>query len=214
MIMDWKKVSFESWFGNFSKKTIPSEIVPLSLEFIKYLNEDGVNLPSFLNSKNSNFEEIEYKEIQKSIQKSIKNYGEVFVKLNWSSPRVKKKIFKHFFQDAAWIIFANEVKCKTLEDVFLLLKSSDLISSDLEKSKETEIEPILVLKKFYDLKPEMEFRCFIHNNELKCVSQRNCSTYYEHLVEKKMEIQEKIVNFWTNEIKEKFDLKNCNSLKN
>jgi hypothetical protein len=93
--MDWKSVSFESWFENFSKKTIPSEIVPLTSEFIKYLNEDGVNLPSFLNSKNSNFEEIEHKEIQKSIQKSIKNYGEVFVKLNWSSPRVKKneKIF-------------------------------------------------------------------------------------------------------------------------
>jgi hypothetical protein len=84
----------------------------------------------------------------------------------------------------------------------------------LEKSKETEIEPILVLRKFYDLKPEMEFRCFIQNHELKCVSQRNCSTHYGHLVEKKMEIQEKIVQFWTNEIKDVFDLKNCISLKN
>jgi hypothetical protein len=95
--MDWKKVSFESWYEKFSKKTIHSEIIPLTHDFIKYLNEDGVNLPIFLTSKNSNTE-MEHKEIQQKIQKSIKNYGEVFVKLNWSSPRVKKKKnFLNFF---------------------------------------------------------------------------------------------------------------------
>ena len=59
----------------------------------------------------------------------------------------------------------------------------------------------------------MEFRLFIKNNELKCISQRNCQSFFEHLNEKKDEIEKKLKNYFEIEIKEKFELKNCKKKK-
>ncbi len=48
--------------------------------------------------------------------------GSVFPKLNWSAPK-----------DANWIAATNSMECRTANDVYLLLKSSDFVTHDLEQ---------------------------------------------------------------------------------
>src|SRR6185312_4698743 len=82
-------------------------------------------------------------------------------------------------QDATWISTTNTLKCNSPSDIFLLLKSSDFIAHDLDHAFEEcyyegedgsrklpsdEFE--LVLRKWYDVAPSMEFRCFVKDNEI------------------------------------------------
>lgn len=53
----------------------------------------------------------------------------------------------------------NQAKCTSIEDLFLLLKSSDRIMPELGNGE----EPLLVLKKWYNLLPSQEFRVFLLN---------------------------------------------------
>ena len=119
-------------------------------------------------------------------------------KLNWSSPK-----------DATWMN-CGSLKCTTVGDVYLLLKSSEFVSFDLERvwddldiedaaddgsntaadsadvnndaaKGENEFEYELVLRKWCNLHPSMEFRCFIYNHELVAISQRHPTKFYSHL---------------------------------
>ncbi|OEU21530.1 D123-domain-containing protein [Fragilariopsis cylindrus CCMP1102] len=106
----------------------------------------------------------------------------VVPKLNWSAPR-----------DSIWI---NEgtLKCHTPGDIYLLLKSSDFITydilynslkgcSDYNDNLMTLFPPLeLTLKKWCNLNPCQEFRCFIRRDELLCVSQRQHSVHYPYLI--------------------------------
>ncbi|KAJ8302129.1 hypothetical protein KUTeg_021116, partial [Tegillarca granosa] len=99
-------------------------------------------------------------------QKINKLGGAIFPKLNWSSPR-----------DASWIALDKTLKCTCPSDIYLLLKSSQFISYDLTKAfvncedYEEEKDKInmkyeLVLRRWIDLNPALEFRCFVKNNKL------------------------------------------------
>jgi hypothetical protein len=62
-----------------------------------------------------------FAELEVKIKKAIdKLGGDVFPKLNWSSPR-----------DVPWIMNMGTLKCSTPGDVFLLLKSSEFVTHDL-----------------------------------------------------------------------------------
>lgn len=68
------------------------------------------------------------------------------------------------------------LKCISPEDVYMLLKSSDFISHDIERdrvfegcrppSQEVSYELELVLRKWYHLDPSREFRCFVRRRKL------------------------------------------------
>jgi hypothetical protein len=170
--------SFNKWFqGDFARKSIKSISIPLPESFISYLKEDGIALSSNPEYKDttsidcdsylsSNSEENENEVIQKSfpvlesqIEKAIRDLGgHVFPKLNWSSPK-----------DASWIAFGGTLKCQTKDDIFLLLKASDFIQSDLEQIEDTNLSDgyfYLVLRKWVDLNPSLEFRCFVVGHKL------------------------------------------------
>ncbi|KAF9167518.1 hypothetical protein DFQ26_004290 [Actinomortierella ambigua] len=149
-----------------------------------------------------------FPELEREIQGTIDEFGgEVFPKLNWSSPR-----------DAAWISATNTLKCHNVSDIFLLLKSSDFIVHDMGHAYEdcsdehagagsgvrTRPENLyLVLRKWFDLSPSMEFRCFVVNNELVGISQRDM-TYYEFLKDIKEDVEDMIEDFFEDHIQNKF----------
>jgi hypothetical protein len=218
--------SFDQWFPLFDTKrprvTIRSKIIPLSDDFISYLHEDGVVLPKSIVTRKyeANFsdddeeedqehEEFahEFPEIQESIANAIEEYdGAVFPKLNWSSPR-----------DAQWILSDSKLlKCTHVEDVFLVLKSSQFITHDLDDAyknvkqddQEENLRPVLVLRKWYDIHPSMEFRCFVRNKQLVAISQRDETNFYDFLVEKKNELRDKITDFWHQHVEQVFPLEN------
>ncbi|CEQ42494.1 SPOSA6832_04329, partial [Sporobolomyces salmonicolor] len=89
--------------------------------------------------------EFSFPHLDAEIRQVLARYeGAVFPKLNWSSPQVRlppssssdlPKLQADPFvggQDAAWMLPGQNLKCQTPADVYLLLKSSDFISHDLD----------------------------------------------------------------------------------
>lgn len=220
--------SFDNWFPVFDsikpRVTLRSAYMQLTHDFISYLHEDGVVIPNSIvtgkyNAEFSDEEEDEkyptqeeeyareFPDIQNFIADTIEEFdGAVFPKLNWSAPR-----------DAQWILSDSKLlKCTHTEDVFLVLKSSQFISHDLDDAynnvKEGDtgdrLAPILVLRKWYDIHPSMEFRCFIRNKNLVAISQRDESNFYDYLLEKKDEYKTKLIDFWNEKVKHLFPLEN------
>ncbi|KAF9976129.1 hypothetical protein BGZ73_009104 [Actinomortierella ambigua] len=149
-----------------------------------------------------------FPELEREIEGTIAEFGgAVFPKLNWSAPR-----------DAAWISATNTLKCHNVSDIFLLLKSSDFVVHDMGHAYEdcsdehtgagsgvrTRPENLyLVLRKWFDLSPSMEFRCFVVNNQLVGISQRDM-TYYEFLKDIKEDVEDMIEDFFEDHIQNRF----------
>ena len=65
----------------------------------------------------------------------------------------------------------KSLKCNSLEDVYLLLKSSDRIAQDLSNIKsnsclDDSLKPCLVLRKWREINTCHEYRCFVLKKEL------------------------------------------------
>eukprot|EP01084_Bolivina_argentea_P106309 190267_1 len=96
----------------------------------------------------------------------------VVPKLNWSCP-----------SDAKWIN-TESLKCENITQILLLLKSSQFIQHDLcypfhgcidyknDNNNNKHIEYKLILRKYCNLYPNREFRCFIYNHAIIAITQR------------------------------------------
>jgi len=145
----------------------------------------------------------DFEQFDEKILEALHRLGnKVFIKLNWSSPK-----------DAVWSL--NKLWCDRLSDVYILLRSSDFISHDLnepfdkcddqgESQSKAEIKYHLVLREWIAINPNMEFRCFVHKNKLIGISQRDCRTFYKTLLDSKEELSERIQTFYLNNIHTKF----------
>lgn len=204
---------------------IRSRIIKLSPEFIEYIREDGIILssdddPSAGDNDDDDWEptstaysrqtpeepeedsddeeaddarpprlspDQRFPEIHQRIKDTIKELGgEVAPKLNWSSPK-----------DAAWISpHQNTIKCTTPNDIYLLLKSSNFITHDLDhafdgtvttssspsnppSTSNTDLgfNPVLVLRSFFTPHQALEFRCFVKQRSLVAIAQRDLNHY-------------------------------------
>ncbi len=162
-----------------------SIIIDLSSDFIDYIGEDNLILPRttdkyFLQDQLSDDEDDKltvisddviqqpphhFPKFEDDVTAGIRSLkGEVFVKLNWSAP-----------SDAIWMN-GGTLKCKNIAEILLLLKSSDRVTFDLEKmftlcntedSSNSPIEYKLILRKWANLTPSMEFRVFVVGHVLR-----------------------------------------------
>jgi len=216
--------NFSVWYPKFKNITIRSRVIPLSKEFVDYLKADNVVLPGQPVVTRDSDEEIEsdseewqaldedpnehtittpeFNEIDSAIKEAIIELdGTVFPKLNWSSPL-----------DASWISCDGTLKCKCPNDIYLLLKSSDNICRTLfetfkhcedgEGALENGFE--LVLRKWKDINPGMEFRCFVKDHKLIAISQRDIASCYEFIEQTEQDICSDIANFFMGKIAYKF----------
>ncbi|KAG2227968.1 hypothetical protein INT45_011992 [Circinella minor] len=222
---DISNCALSSWYNQFRTMTFRSKILPLTSEFIDYLNADGIFLPeegqpqaaATIEEIDSSDEEEDddddddntntpnFPEIESFIRESIQDLGgAVFPKLTWSSPR-----------DAAWIAATQSLKCTSTFDVFLLLKSSDFVNHDLnhafehcsDEEAQQQQQHYLVLRKWQDLQPSMEFRVFIKNKEIIAISQRDLA-YYDFLEGMKDDIENMIFDFFEDHVQQVFSNNN------
>lgn len=229
-VQDVLNCTFSSWYSNFKHITIKSHILPIPTDFLDYLQADGVVLPEqcVAASGKHDEEDIEgeeldvdwdsadsaetkmpsFPEFEGKIKKIIKNLGgSVFPKLNWSAPR-----------DAKWISFDKTLQCTCPSDVYLLLKSSEFIAHDLtqpfthckdcENKNDITVSYELVLRKWQSLASGMEFRCFVRNDKLTAICQRNHTEYYEFIPKLKDVIVADIKAFFYHMVAGKFPSKN------
>lgn len=187
--------------------TPKTRLIPLSASFLSYLRADGIILPleDDLSDDNSDIEDEDEEEVESTdpseawldVHQKIKSTiselgGSVMPKLNWSAPK-----------DATWISATNSMACTMPNDVYLLLKSSDFITHDLDqvfddckKESEDECESAsedeessmdkslskipyhLVLRKTIPaFNPALEIRCFVRSRNLLCMCQRDLNHF-------------------------------------
>lgn len=230
---DISSCQYSAWYPLFSEYTYsPAKIFKsVPPKFIQYLLDDDIILPhdekkdSALFSKvtpnidndYSDWEEDDegeddnthrngpeqmFPSFHEQIKQSIAKLGAVAPKLNWSSP-----------QDATFMMINKTMKCKSATDLYLLLKSSDYINHDLShgydavtdgSTNKTDFQ--LVLRKWAEINPSMEFRCFVRDRKLIAITQRDLN-YYKFLPDLKQEITSKISQFLNDVILPKFDAK-------
>ncbi|XP_063994534.1 translation initiation factor eIF2 assembly protein-like [Diachasmimorpha longicaudata] len=208
-----------TWYPNFAKVSIESRVLVIPDEVSQYLEHDAFVLPSEAVGKpvengewtdgsavDDSGEEAEvqpsFPEFSKQIQEVIDEFGAVFVKANWRTPL-----------DATWVAPTKTLKCTSLEEVYLLLKSSDRISGDINTVKQLSCESgglkcCLVLKRWRDINPSSEFRCFVVNRQLMGICQRDSSQFHPYIETDKYNIQRDITSLFNEKIKDKFKLDN------
>lgn len=214
---------FSVWYPLFRAVTIRSVILPLPENVKEYLLDDGTLVvsgredpPTQISEGSDDAEEIqwsddentatlkapEFPEFTAKVEEAISSLGgSVFPKLNWSAPR-----------DAYWIAMNSSLKCKALSDIFLLFKSSDFITRDLtqpfihctDDSPDPSLNYELVLRKWCELIPGAEFRCFVKENKLIGISQRDYTQYYDHISKQHEEICRSVQEFFKKHIQYKF----------
>ncbi|KAL9130111.1 MAG: hypothetical protein Q9217_001627 [Psora testacea] len=136
--------SYHSWYPRYRSLTPKARLIALCASFLSYLRADGIVLPPE-NSRarqppdpltpppsDSDSEDWEdedndpseaWSNVHAKVQETIKELGgSVMPKLNWSAPK-----------DATWISATNSMECRSANDIYLLLKSSDFVTHDLEQ---------------------------------------------------------------------------------
>ncbi|KAG9239355.1 D123-domain-containing protein [Amylocarpus encephaloides] len=212
--------SYDHWHPKYRGSTLKSRIIPLSGEFLSYLRADGIVLPSEETAINANTTDnstsdgwdedpepdpsLAFPEIHQKIIDTITELGGLVApKLNWSSPK-----------DATWISMTkNSMECSTPNDIYLLLKSSDFITHDLEHAfddcvegdsvQKEDIEYVLVLRKWLKVSPSCEFRCFIKNRRIIGICQRDLN-HFDFLFPMKEHIRDTIQEYFAATVKSTF----------
>uniref|UniRef100_A0A0K8SUY7 Uncharacterized protein n=1 Tax=Lygus hesperus TaxID=30085 RepID=A0A0K8SUY7_LYGHE len=212
--------SFENWYPKLRKWSIRAEFEMVPDDVLEFLRSDGVTVPveaAIRRKKTSYVDDITFKEwdseedgdsddempqptfpgFSSKLSESLERFGgNVFIKLNWSAPT-----------DAAWIATNSSLKCSNLQDIYLLLKGSNKISTDLDTVSGSS-KFFVVLKEWQDIHPGSEFRCFISNKELIAVSQRNSSEFHLHIQQNVCTIVSGINDFYRSNVKNVFPLNN------
>lgn len=136
--------------------------------------------------------------------------GYAFIKTNWHSPK-----------DAFWITTGQTMCCKDITDVYQLLKASGICREDFLSLNESNVEQendnsefndykqYLIFKKWHDIHPGTEFRCFVRNKCIIGISPRDWPQYHEYIFSQKLNIVNDIVTLFKEHIKTKFPLYDC-----
>ncbi|KAK9111251.1 hypothetical protein Scep_018770 [Stephania cephalantha] len=113
---------------------------------------------------------------------------------------------------SGWIGTTGTLQCTSFSEITLLLRSSESLVHDLyhafdscvDKSSSMPPKFFLALKKWYSsLHPEMEFRCFVRCKLLVAISQREITSFYPTLLEKKDSLQMLIQDFFAENVRVK-----------
>lgn len=192
--------------------------------FVSYLHADGIVLPpedtpptdddDLEFSDDSDVEEEsdpskDWEKIHSQIKSTIAELdGKVTPKLNWSAPK-----------DATWMAATNDMQCRTPNDIYLLLKSSDFITHDLEHPfddcvPDTSYSPSptpsppqvnynLILRQYVNFNPSLEFRCFVRNRVLLCMCQRD-QNHFDFLFPMRDSLRSRIQSFFDEKLKDTF----------
>ena len=148
------------------------------------------------NNSDDAMRQFSFPELNRQLTEAIASLGgAVLPKLNWSAPK-----------DATWV-HGGTLKCETPGDVYLLLKSSDFCMHDLSYSRpQCGTPPLqLVVRKWCNLHPSMEFRCFIRQGDLLAISQRNHTQHYAHLASDMTWVTSRILDFFYDIVQERIE---------
>ncbi|XP_030542573.1 cell division cycle protein 123 homolog [Rhodamnia argentea] len=228
------RCQIQEWYPKFKLVSIKTHVHRLPESFVEYLlgdtgpfvlpnsvtgedalpnrvcnlvDEDYLAVSEESGDESEEFPPPSFPELELEVKESIESLGgAIFPKLNWSSPK-----------DAAWISGSGNLRCTSLSEIALLLRASDSSTHDLchaydscsNKSLSRPQSFFLALRKWQPaLRPEMEFRCFVRNKLLVGICQREVTTFYPVLLEKKEHLKVLIEDFFESEVRPNFESDN------
>jgi hypothetical protein len=107
----------------------------------------------------------------------------------------------------------NSMECATPNDIYLLLKSSDFITHDLEHAFDDCVEDgsirvegmryVLVLRKWFKANPSCEFRCFVRDRRVIGICQRDLN-HFAFLFPLKEQLRDEILKYFDKSLKDTF----------
>lgn len=72
-----------------------------------------------------------------------------------------------------------------------------------------DVEHVLALRKWVRVEPSMEFRCFVRAGHLVGISQRQCSSFFPHLLEERTHLRTLVATFIKDVVIPGFPLPDC-----
>lgn len=81
--------------------------------------------------------------------------GGCFIKTNWHCPK-----------DSFWITAGQTLRCRDISDVYTLLKASTCCQQDLDVTYACGVEQFLNLRRWLEIHPGTEFRCYVRSRRL------------------------------------------------
>jgi hypothetical protein len=109
----------------------------------------------------------------------------------------------------------NSMECATANDIYLLLKSSDFITHDLEHAfddtdpntdagiTKEDIKYVLVLRKWFKVNPSCEFRCFVRKRRVVGICQRDLN-HFDFLFPMVDTLRDTILDYFDSTLKDTF----------
>ncbi|KAF7258571.1 hypothetical protein EG68_04010 [Paragonimus skrjabini miyazakii] len=228
LVNDVKACSFDAWYNNFRDFTSESFILPLSPDFVDSILEDHIMLPKtapvFKSNKSNpsdsddNWSECdeenesgprrpEFPEFEAELLCAIRKLGgAVFPKLNWSAPKVCFS-FRYLIhsQDASWMLCGNSLKYFVAHDLTAPFALCADVPVEQLKEKQ-DFQPVLVLRRWSDYRPDGEFRCFVRARKLIAISQRMHDSYFQSVAQNVEHIKQELHTFFNKRIRDRFPL--------
>lgn len=175
--------SLSNWQPRFEKISIPTISLPIPDDVLQYLRTDFFVLPkecddqdqddtdAFGDSSEAAYQAADddyddeddatdlepptFPAFSDAMRAAIATHGGgVFIKTNWNSPK-----------DAFWITTGQTLRCRDISDIYQLLKASSFCKEDLAVDGDI-VRPFLHLRKWMEIHPGTEFRCYVRNGGL------------------------------------------------
>ncbi|OAD53503.1 hypothetical protein WN48_09843 [Eufriesea mexicana] len=186
--------SFASWYPLFYKNSLRATIICIPDEVLKYLEHDAFVLP--VEATSSILQNTEWMDGSPVINEEHPD------EVQPTFPQFSKKIQDVIDEYGAVFIKSN------WSSPLVYRIAQDLNSVKNYTNYETPVKSCLVLKQWRDINPCTEFRCFVIQNELIAISQRDISQYYSYNESEKYNIQIDIKSLFMEHIKNMFPLNN------
>lgn len=220
-----KSLLYTNNLARYRTITPKARLIPLTKPFLDYLRADSIVLPEdevsarpdwsddsgvFCASDEQDRSDDEnedvaagWRNVHNAIKDTIANLdGKVIPKLNWSAPK-----------DATYMN-ANTMDCHTPQDIYLLLKSSDFITHDLEHAFDDTVDDpnitndsipyhLILRKAVGKWNPSMEFRCFVRRRKLLCMCQRDLN-HFDFLFNMSGQLRSRIQEFFDVRLRDTF----------
>jgi hypothetical protein len=168
-----EEVDPRAWLQQFRSHTIRTTCLEVSSDFLEYLQADGIILPKYSIVQMLGRDELSDDEDLKPAHNPRIIEAPVFMELNAAIDNVIQeyngKVFVKFHRkaplDSGWIN-GGSLACQTSGDVYMLLKSSTKVAECVEEVILKGSPSFLMIRKWANLFPSMEFRCFIREKNL------------------------------------------------
>lgn len=208
----------DAWYETCKDITFPTTFINLSR------NQGKAILDTF-NGKQNAVENLKGLEAELDAVIKKNHDSSAFIKLSTRSPKdstsafaaavteYKKLVKSHLTPNEKWILFSEQIrlsyKISNGSQALELLTTSERVVEDIEfalkGSEEKEyLDLKLVVRTFHeDVKPETEFRGFIWNDKLTCISQAFYKCFFKDLQGSEKVIEKDLISFFERSIKGK-----------